>query len=47
MNLDALVEVEDGAVTRRAPLVGWEEGIDAVVGCRFIDVEEVVVGWWE
>ena len=32
LNLDALVEVEDGAVTRRAPLVGWEEGIDAVVG---------------
>ena len=32
LNLDALVEVEDGAVMRRAPLVGWEEGIDAVVG---------------
>jgi len=47
LNLGALVEEEDGAVTRRAPLVGWEEGIDAVVGCWFIDVEEVVVAWWE
>ena len=47
MNLDALVELEDGAVMRPAPLVGWEGGIDAVVDCRFIDVEEVVVWWCE
>ena len=32
VELGAQVEVEDGAVTRRAPLVGWEGGIDAVVG---------------
>ena len=32
VELGVQVEAEDGAVTRRAPLVGWEEGIDAVVG---------------
>ena len=32
VELSAQVEVEDGAVTRRAPLVDWEGGIDVVVG---------------
>ena len=32
VELGAHVEAEDSAVTRQAPLVSWEGGIDAVVG---------------